>query len=76
MIYFGTSSPLFLHVDRHSLPPPNVPDKIEVVNQLAHNHVLETVRKYGVNYDRTWSVSPSFLSPLPMHQSLSRPLAW
>jgi len=29
-------------------------DKIEVVNQLAHNHVLETVRKYGVNYDRTW----------------------
>jgi len=29
-------------------------DKIEVVNQLAADHVLETIRKYGVNYDRTW----------------------
>jgi len=29
-------------------------DKIEVVNQLAQDHVLTTVRKYGVNYDRTW----------------------
>jgi regulator of protease activity HflC (stomatin/prohibitin superfamily) len=29
-------------------------DKIEVVNQLAHDHVLQTVRKYGVNYDKTW----------------------
>jgi regulator of protease activity HflC (stomatin/prohibitin superfamily) len=29
-------------------------DKIEVVNQLAQEHVLTTVRKYGVNYDKTW----------------------
>ncbi len=39
---------------------PHTPtDKIEVVNQLAQDHVLTTVRKYGVNYDSTWSVPSS-----------------
>ncbi|KXZ51080.1 hypothetical protein GPECTOR_14g64 [Gonium pectorale] len=29
-------------------------DKIEVVNRLKRDHVYETIRDYGVHYDRTW----------------------
>jgi len=29
-------------------------DKIEVVNRLDRNHVFQTVRDYGVNYDKIW----------------------
>ncbi|KAG2495189.1 hypothetical protein HYH03_006795 [Edaphochlamys debaryana] len=29
-------------------------DKIEVVNRLKRDHVYETIREYGVHYDRTW----------------------
>jgi len=29
-------------------------DKIEVVNKLDKNHVFQTVRDYGVNYDKVW----------------------
>jgi hypothetical protein len=28
--------------------------KIEVVNRLSRKHLLETVRHYSVNYDKTW----------------------
>lgn len=28
--------------------------RIEVVNRLSKDHVVDTVRKYGVNYDQTW----------------------
>jgi len=29
-------------------------DRVEVVNQLRHDLVLETVRNYTIHYDRTW----------------------
>ncbi|CAI5501078.1 unnamed protein product [Closterium sp. Naga37s-1] len=29
-------------------------DKIEVVNRLRHDYVHETIKQYGVNYDKTW----------------------
>lgn len=29
-------------------------DKVEVVNRLAKDHVVDTVRNYGVNYDKIW----------------------
>jgi len=29
-------------------------DKIEVVNVLQKDHVISTVRKYGINYDKIW----------------------
>jgi len=29
-------------------------DKIEVVNKLSIESVLETIKQYGVNYDKTW----------------------
>ncbi|CAI6004276.1 unnamed protein product [Closterium sp. NIES-64] len=29
-------------------------DKIEVVNRLRHGYVYETIKQYGVNYDKTW----------------------
>lgn len=29
-------------------------EKIEVVNRLRHDHVYDTIREYGVHYDRTW----------------------
>mmetsp|Transcript_45248 Transcript_45248/g.106802 ORF Transcript_45248/g.106802 Transcript_45248/m.106802 type:complete len:180 (-) Transcript_45248:495-1034(-) len=29
-------------------------DKIEVVNQLAKDHVLQTTRSYGLEYDKVW----------------------
>lgn len=29
-------------------------DKIEVVNRLKHDYVHDTIKQYGVNYDRTW----------------------
>lgn len=48
--------PSLLQVATHPHTPA---DKIEVVNQLAQDHVLTTVRKYGVNYDSTWSVPSS-----------------
>jgi regulator of protease activity HflC (stomatin/prohibitin superfamily) len=29
-------------------------DRIEVVNQLKADHVLNTIRRFGVNYDKIW----------------------
>jgi len=29
-------------------------EKIEVVNRLQREHVYETIREYGVHYDKTW----------------------
>lgn len=27
---------------------------MQVVNRLRHDHVYDTIREYGVHYDRTW----------------------
>eukprot|EP00285_Hemiselmis_virescens_P018072 CAMPEP_0173386036 /NCGR_PEP_ID=MMETSP1356-20130122/8631_1 /TAXON_ID=77927 ORGANISM="Hemiselmis virescens, Strain PCC157" /NCGR_SAMPLE_ID=MMETSP1356 /ASSEMBLY_ACC=CAM_ASM_000847 /LENGTH=317 /DNA_ID=CAMNT_0014342101 /DNA_START=134 /DNA_END=1087 /DNA_ORIENTATION=- len=32
-------------------------DKVEVVNRLAKDHVVDTVRNYGVHYDNVWIFS-------------------
>ena len=29
-------------------------DKVEVVNMLDKSHVISTVRRYGVHYDKLW----------------------
>jgi len=29
-------------------------EKVDIVNVLPKHHVLSTVRKYGVNYDKIW----------------------
>jgi hypothetical protein len=29
-------------------------ERVTVVNMLPREHVLETVKAYGTNYDRTW----------------------
>lgn len=36
-------------------------DKIEVVNRLKREHVYDTIKEYGVHYDKTWIYGRSML---------------
>jgi len=43
-------------------------DKVEVVNLLEKQHAHDTIKKYGVNYDKTWifdRIHHEISAPLP-----------